>query len=62
MEYPMKGDLVPNQRKGGSNLKDQNIFVHRKARQNADEIRTQYKCVKVNSFKNRAAVWLKDES
>ncbi len=58
----MKGALVPNQRKGGSNLKDQNNFVHRKARQKADETKTQYKCVNVDSFKCCAAFWLNDET
>ena len=43
----MKGALVPNQRKGGSNLKDQNNFVHRKARQKADETKTQNCTVQV---------------
>jgi hypothetical protein len=46
MEYPMK---VPNQRKGGSNLKDQNSCVYRKAHRNADKTKTQYKCVKVDN-------------
>jgi hypothetical protein len=62
MEYPMKGVLVPNQRKGGSNLKDQNNYVYRKARRNADKTKTQYKCVKVDSNKCRAAVWVNDKT
>jgi hypothetical protein len=62
MKDHMKGVLVPNQRKGGSNLKDQNNFVCRKARHNAYKTKCQYKCVKVDSIKCRAAVWLYDET
>jgi hypothetical protein len=46
-EYPLKGVLVPNQRKVGPNLKDQNNFLYRN--RNADKTKTQYKCVKVDS-------------
>jgi hypothetical protein len=53
---------VPNQRKGGSNLKDQNNFLCRKAHCNADKTKSQYKCVKVDSIKCRAAVWVNDET
>ncbi len=54
----MKGVLVHNQRKGGSNLKDPNNFLYRRARRNADKTKTQYKCVKVDSKKCGAAVWV----
>jgi hypothetical protein len=62
MEYPMKGVLVPNQRKGGSNLKDHNNFVCRKACRNADKTKTQNKCVKVDNNKCPPAVWVNDET
>ncbi len=62
MKDHMKGVLVLNQRKGGSNLKDQNNFVCRKARRNADKTKSQYKCVKVDSIKCRATVWVNDET
>ncbi len=43
-------------------MKEKNNFVHRKARQKADETKTQYKCVKRDSFKCRAAFRLNDET
>jgi hypothetical protein len=39
-----------------------NLCVYRKALKNSDETKTQYKCVKVDSFKCCAAVWLNDET
>ncbi len=52
----------PNQRKGGSNWKDQNSCVYRKARRNADKTKTQYKCIKVDSNMCSAAVWVNDQA
>jgi hypothetical protein len=62
MEYPMKGVLMPNQRKGGSNLKDQNSCVYRKTSRNADKTKAHYKCVEVDSIMCSAAVWVNDQA